>query len=121
MKDISRKYLQKSDNDCLHLGNLIAWIIQEKHIKKKDVAQHLNVLPTTLNQYFKQPSVQVGILWRLSQALNYNLLLDVGQRLDIPFETNAEKALKENLEQTQKELEHLKIELNLLKKIHKIE
>ena len=90
MRDRSRKYLQKSDNDCLHLGNLIAWIIQEKHIKKKDVAQHLNVLPTTLNQYFKQPSLQVGILWRLSQALNYNLLLDVGQRLEIPFETNAE-------------------------------
>lgn len=121
MKDRSRKYLQKSDNDVIHVGNLVAWMIQEKHIKKKDVAQHLNVLPTTLTQYFKQPSVQTGILWRLSQALNYNLLIDLGERLKIPFETKVEKQLKEELASTNEELRDLKIELNLLKKIHKIE
>lgn len=121
MKDRSKKYLQKMDDDVIHVGNLITWIIQEKHLKKKDVAQHLNILPTTLNQYFKQPSVQVGILWRLSQALQYNLMLDLGERLKIPFETKAEKQLKEELAITNAELYHLKIELNLLKRIHKIE
>jgi transcriptional regulator with XRE-family HTH domain len=121
MKDRSKKYLQKSTDDALHIGNLIAWVIQEKHLKKKDVSQYLNVLPTTLNQYFKQPSVQVAILWRLSKALNYNLLMDVGERLQIPFETKVEKELKEDLATKNGELEHLKIELNLLKRIHKIE
>ena len=121
MKDRSKKYLQKLEDDVIHVGNLIAWIIQEKHLKKKDVAQHLNVLPTTLNQYFKQPSVQVGILWRLSQALQYNLLMDLGERLQIPFETKAEKALKEELAAKNASLDHLNIELNLLKRIHKID
>ena len=121
MKDRSKKYLQKSTNDSIHVGNLIAWMIQEKHLKKKDVAQHLNVHSTTLTQYVKQTSVQVGILWRLSQALQYNLLIDLGQRLKIPFETQTEKLLKQELAAKNTELEHLKIELNLLKKIHKIE
>ena len=75
MKDRSKRYLQKSTDDALHIGNLIVWIIQEKNLRKKDIAQYLAVLPTTLNQYFKQPSVQVAILWRLSKALNYNLLM----------------------------------------------
>ena len=121
MKDRSKKYLQTLPDDALHVGNLLAWIIQEKHLKKKTVSQYLNVLPTTLNQYFKQPSVQVAILWRLSKALNYNLLIDIGERLKIPFETKAEKQLREELTAKNIELEHLKIELNLLKKIHKIE
>lgn len=121
MKDRSKRYLQKSTDDALHVGNLIAWMIQEKNLKKKDIAQYLAVLPTTLNQYFKQPSVQVAILWRLSKALNYNLLMDVGERLKIPFETKVEKQLKEDLAVKNAELEHLKIELNLLKRIHKID
>ena len=121
MKDRSKRYLQKSTDDALHVGNLIAWMIQEKNLKKKDIAQYLAVLPTTLNQYFKQPSVQVAILWRLSKALNYNLLMDVGERLKIPFETKLEKQLKEDLAAKNAELEHLKIELNLLKRIHKID
>ena len=33
MKDRSKKYLQKSTNDSFHVGNLIAWMIQEKHLK----------------------------------------------------------------------------------------
>lgn len=121
MKDRGKKYLQAGTHDVIHVGNLIAWIIQEKHLKKKDVAQQLNILPNTLTQYFKQPSVQTGILWRLSQAMQYNLLIDLGERLKIPFETKAEKELKEQLATTIQELEKLTIELNLLKRIHRIE
>ena len=36
----SKKYLQKREDDLLHIGNLVAWIIQENHSKKKDVSKH---------------------------------------------------------------------------------
>ena len=36
MRDRSKKYLQKTGKDCLDIGNLVAWIIQEKHLKKKN-------------------------------------------------------------------------------------
>nr|WP_315131480.1 hypothetical protein [uncultured Flavobacterium sp.] len=119
MKDRTKRFLQKTEKDCLHIGNLIAWIIQEKHLKKKDVGNYLNIVPTTLNQYFKQSSVQVVILWRLSQALEYNLLADVGQRLNIPFETKAEKQLLEQLAVKEAEVQQLQMENAMLKSLLK--
>lgn len=121
MRDSSKRYLQKKSNDSLHIGNLIAWIIQEKKLKKVDIAQQLNIAPTTLAQYFKQSSIQVGILWRLGQAMNYNLLADVADRFPIDFETKKEAALQQILSEKEEELNILKTELNLLKKIYKIE
>ena len=121
MRDRTKRYLQKSPNDSIHVGNLIAWVIQEKKLKKAAIAQQLNIAPTTLTQYFKQSSVQVGILWRLGQAMDYNLLADVADRLPIDFETKKEAALQRILSEKEEELKILKIELNLLKKIHKIE
>ena len=115
MKDRTKRFLQKTEKDCLHIGNLIAWIIQEKHLKKKDVGNYLNIVPTTLNQYFKQSSVQV----RLSQALEYNLLADVGQRLNIPFETKAEKQLLEQLAVKEAEVQQLQMENAMLKSLLK--
>lgn len=121
MKDRTKRYLQPLPNDPLHIGNMIAWMIQEKHLKKATIAQQLNIAPTTLNQYFKQSSVQVGILWRLSIAMDYNLLADVAERLSVSFETKKEATLKKILSEKEEELKTLKTELNLLKKIHKIE
>lgn len=121
MKERGSKYLKQSETDPLHIGHLVAWIIQEKHLKKADIARQLNVLPTTLNQYFKQPSVQMGILWRLSKATKYNFLADLGQRVQIDFETQKETALQKTLAEKEEAIKILKIELNLLKKIHKIE
>jgi len=121
MIDRTKRYLQKLPNDNLHIGNLIAWVIQEKHLKKVNIAQQLNINPATLNQYFKQSSIQVGILWRLSQIMEYNFLADLADRLPIPFETKKEIILNNMLSEKEEELKSLKTELNLLKKIHKIE
>ena len=38
----SKKFLIKSTNDVLHIGNLIAWIIQENKIKKKETGILIN-------------------------------------------------------------------------------
>lgn len=116
----SKKYLQKREDDLLHIGNLVAWIIQEKHSKKKDVSQALAIAPNTLNKYFKHSSLQAAILWRLSKALNYNFFMFIGQKLMINFETNTERELKKQLAEKEELLAKMKIELDLLKKIHKI-
>lgn len=117
----SKKYLQKREDDLLHVGNLVAWIIQESHSKKKDISQALSIAPTTLNKYFKHSSLQAAILWRLSKALDYNFFMFIGQKLKIDFETNREKELKKKLEEKEELVTKMKIELDLLKKIHKID
>ena len=110
----------KSTNDVLHIGNLIAWIIQENKIKKKDVSNALQILTTTLNQYFKQPSVQTASLWRLSLATNYNFLMYLGEKLNIAYETKTEAVLKQEIATKNEQIKKMEIELELFKKLYGI-
>jgi len=121
MEEIKKKFLQQDDTDPLHIGNLVHWEIKQQNLKKKDVADELGIIPTTLNQYFKQSSLQTKILWRLSRAVNFNFLMYLGQKLDVGFETEKEKALQEQLKGKEEEILSLKTQLGVYKKIHNIE
>jgi hypothetical protein len=78
--DSKKKFLQKRDNDPPALGNFVNWHLQENKIKKKNVSDFLQVAPITLNRYFKQSSFQFAILWRISQAVQHNFLMELGER-----------------------------------------
>ena len=121
MEEIKKKFLQKDDTDPLHIGNLVHWEIKQQNLKKKDVADRLGIIPTTLNQYFKQSSLQTKILWRLSRAVQFNFLMYLGQKLDVDFETEKEKALQEQLKEREEEILSLKTQIGVYKQIHKIE
>ncbi len=120
MSENTNKFQEKRSTDAPALGNYIHWHIQQNKIAKKTVSEFLGVLPTTLNQYFKQSSFQFTILWRISQAVQHNFLMELGERLDIAYETKAEKALKTALAEKQKQLENLETQLQVFKEIHKI-
>lgn len=119
--DLKKKFLEKRENDAPPLGNFINWYLHVNKIKKKNVSEFLGVLPTSLNGYFKQPSFQFVILWRISQAVQHNFLMELGERLAIPYETKAEKELKNQLAESEKQIETLQTQLEVFKKIHKIE
>lgn len=121
MEDIKKKFLQIDDTDPLHIGNLVHWEIKQQNLKKKDVAEQLGIIPTTLNQYFKQSSLQTKILWRLSRAVNFNFLMYLGQKLDVDFETEKEKALQEQLKGKEAEILSLKTQISVYRQINKIE
>ena len=121
MKAIEKKFLQKDDTDPLHIGNLVHWEIKQQKIKKKDVAGKMGIIPTTLNQYFKQSTLQTTILWRLSRAVNFNFLMYLGEKLDVAFETKKERELLEQLEQRDEEILKLKTQMQVFRQIHKID
>ena len=112
-----QKYLTKGEHDHPDLGNFVHWYILEFQLKKKDIADALQILPTTLNQYFKKRSMQFGILWRLSQAMKFNLVMAIGEHLDIPFETKVEKALRAELAEKEELIKTMEIELGVYKRI----
>ena len=56
----------------------------------------------------------------MSQIVNYNFLMDLGEWLNIPYETKAEKVLKAELEQKNALLEKKQLEINLLKEMFSI-
>ena len=120
MIDLQKKFLKKRDNDPKNLGNYIQWHIEQNKIKKRSVSETLGILPTTLNQYFKQPSFQFNILWRISQAVKHNFLMELGEQLGIPYETKAEKALKAQLQEKEEHIKLLENELRVYKQIHKV-
>jgi len=116
-----REYLKKRDSDPPAIGNFIHYYIYTNKIKKKEVSDFLNILPTSLNNYFKQSSLQLVILWRISQAVEYNFLMDLGERLGIAYETKIEKELKAQLAEKDKQIETLQTQLDVFKGIHKME
>jgi hypothetical protein len=80
----------------------------------------LNVLPTTLHGYFQQSSFQFAILWRISQITEHNFLMELGERLGIPYETKTEKKLKAQLAEKEKQMEIMQSQLDLFREIHKV-
>jgi predicted RNase H-like nuclease (RuvC/YqgF family) len=46
--------------------------------------------------------------------------MELGERLDIAYETKAEKALKTTLAEKQKQIENLETQLQVFKEIHKM-
>lgn len=120
MLDLSKRYQKKRTDDPKPLGNFIQWHIEQNKIKKLSVAQYLDIAPTTLNKYFKQSSLQFSILWRISLAVKHNLLMQLGEQLNIPYETKAEKALKAQLLEKEEYIKELETQLKVYKQIHKV-
>ncbi|TDP59402.1 transcriptional regulator [Flavobacterium dankookense] len=120
MIDIQRRFHKKRDDDPKDLGNFIQWHIEQNKIKKRSVSDYLGVLPTTLNQYFKQSSFQFSILWRISLAVKHNFLMELGEQLNIPYETKAEKALKAQLLEKEEQIKTLENQLVVYKAISKV-
>lgn len=120
MIDLSKKFKAKRDNDPPNLGNFINYYFKNANIKKKDVSNYLDVLPTTLNQYFKQQSFQIIILWRISHAVKHNFLMELGEKwLKIDYTTQKEKDLIEQLARKEEENRDLKKENELMKELFK--
>ncbi|UPQ74863.1 MULTISPECIES: helix-turn-helix domain-containing protein [Chryseobacterium] len=71
---INRKYLQKSQHPHPHIGQLIKRVMREKKITQAEVARRMALTPSSIAKYFRQPSLQFGILWNLSMAIGYDFL-----------------------------------------------
>ena len=120
MIDRQKRFHKKRDDDPKDLGNFIRWHIEQNKIKKLSVAQYLDIAPTTLNRYFKNSSLQLSILWRISLAVKHNFLMQLGEQLNIPYETKAEKALKAQLLEKEEYIKELESQLKVYRGIHKV-
>ncbi len=120
MIDNGKRYQKKRKEDPKPLGNYIQWHIEQNKIKKSSVSRYLDITPNSLNQYFKQTSFQFIILWRISQAVKHNFLMELGEQLNIPYETKAEKALKVQLQEKEEYIKELETQLKVYKQIHKV-
>ena len=94
-------YLKPGTQPYPHIGQLIQKKLRELHVSSSEAARRIGVNSSTVRAYYKQPSLQFGIIWKLSIVLNYDFLSDIISTYppDFPVKTNEKMA---NLE---KELE----------------
>jgi transcriptional regulator with XRE-family HTH domain len=59
----------------IHIGNIIHELIKNKGLKAKFVSKKINVSESTVYKIYKQETIDVDKLIRLSQLLNTNLFL----------------------------------------------
>lgn len=70
-------YLKPGAEPYPHIGELIRKKLRELHVSSPEAARRLGVTASTVRAYYRQPSVQFGIIWKLSIALNYDFLVDL--------------------------------------------
>ena len=94
-------YLNPGAQPYPHIGQFIRAKLRELHVSSPEAARRLGVSTSAVHAYYKQPSLQFGIIWKLSIVLNYDFLSDLISTYppDFPVKTNEKMA---NLE---KELE----------------
>ncbi len=113
---VSRKYLEKSKNPHPHIGHMILKFLFEKKITQADLARRLNVSPSTMASYFRQPSIQFGILWNIGIALDHDFLTELTNYYPSDFIFNAKSKLVEELRNKTQQLADLEKEIAIYKK-----
>lgn len=111
------KYLNITDEHYPINGNMIKYYLTSNNINKTQVAKKMGILPTTLFHYFRQDSLQLGILWKLSKVLNHNFLIQMGEYLQIPFETQAEKKLKQTVAEKEVLIQQMEMKITIYEKM----
>ena len=110
MKSIKQKYKSQDVANYPHIGTFLRAYFTKNAINRAKLSQQINVSTTASGRYMNQDSIQFGILWKISIALNHNLIADLAAKLPIPFGTVREKELEKELQTLQQEINELKIE-----------
>ena len=100
-------YLNPGAHPYPHIGQFIHAELRELHVSSPEAARRLGVSTSAVHAYYKQPSLQFGIIWKLSMALNYDLLSDLIARYPENFPVKPNPRLAE----LEREVEILRVSL----------
>jgi hypothetical protein len=100
-----------------HNGKFLSDYVLKNRINRAELARKMNVSNTSVYQYAESPTLQMGILWKASLALDFNFIAELGELLPVKHVSLREKELQEQVETLKKELEQLNIEIGVYKNI----
>ncbi|MDR1678765.1 MAG: hypothetical protein LBR81_03205 [Prevotellaceae bacterium] len=111
--------MKQTTKDMPHNGSLLEKYIAEQHTVKAGLARAMGITPSGVNVYFTRKSLQMGIWWRASLALRHNFISELGEALNIDYETQTEAKLRKEIALLQTELDELKVKLSVYESIMK--
>lgn len=114
---INRKYLQKSKHPHPHIGQLVKRVMWEKKITQAEVARRMTISPSSLAKYFRQPSLQFGILWNLGIAIGYDFLTELTDYYPPSLLLNGEAKISKELIEKQQKIADLEKEIEIYKAV----
>ena len=102
-----------------HMGTFIKNKIDEQKISYAEVCRRMNITQPTINGYFNQQTLQTRTIWKLSQAIEYNLFTDLIVMLPTEIQNSNKTSFQQTIDDKQKEIEDLKKEITIYKDILK--
>ena len=114
---MNRKYLVNSKDSCPHVGAMIETQLQVNKIAKAEVARQIDVSPSVVKDYVKQPSVQTAILWRVGAAIDYNFLAELAIAFGKAHPAIPNPLVDKELQEKNDRIAALEAELKIYKEI----
>jgi len=102
-----------------HIGEMLKKHVKAKRIYQAPWARIQGVHATTVNSYFKKPTMQVDTVFTICQVLKYNFFRDIAEELPAEFPSKTPPALAVRISELEKENERLKIEIEVLERTRK--
>jgi len=102
---------------CPHIGKLLADYFEGISLNRAKLSRQLKLADSSVLRYLERDSMQLKTLWNISIALNHNFIAGLGEKLSVNYVTFRETELQNKVEELQKELEKLNIELSVYKNI----
>jgi len=112
----ARKYQEKVKNPHPHIGMLVKRIMEEKKISQAELARRMQLTPTSIVNYFKQSSLQFGILWNIGIALEHDFLTELTNYYPADITFNSNSKLVEELNNKTNQIKDLEKEIEIYKK-----
>ena len=113
------KTKQTSITNLPHMGTFIKNKIDAQNISYAEVCRRMNIAQPTINSYFFQETLQIRTIWKLSQAIEYNLFTDLIVLLPIEIQNSNKTSFQYTIDEQQQQIEDLKKEITIYKDILK--
>ena len=100
-----------------HMGDFIKSKINQQKISYAEVCRRMNIKQPTINSYFIQETLQTKTIFKLSQAINYNLFADLIAFLPEEIQKTNTTPFQKTIEDQQTQITDLKKEIAIYKEI----
>lgn len=118
MIDRRKKYKVTTTNGYPHCGQLIQNYMATHQISKAFIARKLDVAPSTVNAYFRNQSLQIGIIWKISQILEHNFIAEIAEMMHIEHSNAITEDLKKQLAEKDNSIQKLEMKVEVYKEIN---
>ena len=102
-----------------HMGTFIKNKIDQQNSSYAEICRSMNIRQPTMNNYFIQETLQTRTIFKLSQAINYNLFNDLTTFLPEEIQKLNTSPFQKTIEAQQQEITDLKKEIAIYKEILK--